>query len=278
MRDLSFIPRPWLLAVAGVFALWVLVYTGVWLYYAGWAPPVNTGIEWKPEFTPYITISRVPPNSPADRAGLRVDDRILSVNGYPQHVMTVAPAIARGKPGDVITLQVQRPGTADPFSVQVTLEPAHPRERPTPAQWLALQVIGYYPVPFLVVGLLVLFLRIEDRNAWLLALMFAGFIAAAPVAFLEGVLTPPLRRLMLSFMLLFYGMLPAIFYWFFATFPTSSPIEKRFPRLKWIFLVVGLACTLPVTAIAMVTGSSLLVVDLLHRVGGADRLQAVSCR
>ncbi len=32
---------------------------------------------------------------------------------------------------------------------------------------------------FLVVGLAVLFLRVEDSNAWLLALMFAGFITEA---------------------------------------------------------------------------------------------------
>jgi len=267
MRDLSSIPRPRLLAAASVFALWVVVYTGVWVYYAGWTPPVTTGIEWKPEFTPYVTLSRVPPDTPAERAGLRENDRILSVNGYPQHVLAVSPAIAHGKPGDVVTLRVQRPGTPEPFDVRVTLEPAHPRERPTPVQWLALQVIDYYPLPFLVVGLLVLFLRVEDRNAWLLALMFAGFIAAAPVAFLEGVLTPGLRRLMLTFMLVFYGMLPAIFFWFFATFPTSSPIDKRLPQIKWVFLVAGLVTSLPVAAIALITGSSLLVVDLLHRIG-----------
>ena len=38
-------------------------------------------------------------------------------------------------------------------------------------------IANTYPVAFLVVGLAVLFLRLEDPNAWLLALMFAGFIA-----------------------------------------------------------------------------------------------------
>jgi sigma-B regulation protein RsbU (phosphoserine phosphatase) len=267
MQSFESIPRPWLLVLASLFALWLVIYTGVWIYYAGWMPPVTTGLEWKPEFTPYITINRISPGSPAERAGLRVNDRVLAVNGYPQHVMAVAPSIAHGRPGDVITLRVQRPGTPEPFDLQVTLEAARPRERPTTAQWLALQVLNYYPVPFLVVGLLVLFLRVQDRNAWLLALMFAAFIAAAPVAFLEGVLSPALRRLMLPFMLLFYGMLPAIFYWFFATFPTSSPIDRRFPRLKWILFIVGLVTSLPVAVIALITGSSYLVIDLLHRVG-----------
>jgi len=270
MRSLDSIPKSWLLAAASAFALCLLVYTGVWIYYARWTPPVFIGIEWKPEFAPYVTISRITPGSPADRASLRVNDRVITVNNYPQHVLTVAPAIARGKAGDVITLRVERPGVPNPFDVQVTVESAHPREQLTPAKWIAVQIIDYYPVPFLVVGLLVLFLRFEDRNAWLLALMFAGFIAGAPVAFLEGVLTPSLRRFMLSFMVLLYGTLPAIFYWFFATFPTSSPIDKRFPRLKWVLLAIGLGGSLPIAAVAAFTGSLLVAADWLHRVG--DRL------
>ena len=267
MASLGSIPRPWRLAAAGVFALCLVVYTGVWIYYAGWRPPVSLGVDWKPVFAPYITIRTVAPGSPAERAGLRENDHILSVNGYPQHVMSVAPAIAHGKPGDIVTLRVERPGVPAPFDVPATLEAAQPRESLTPAKWIAVQILNYYPVPFLVVGLLVLFLRVDDRNAWLLALMFAGFIAAAPVAFLEGVLSLPLRRFMLSFMILLYGLLPAVFYWFFATFPTSSPIEKRFPLLKWAFAAVGLICSLPVAVVTFVTGSLLVATDMVRHIG-----------
>src|SRR5271166_6344822 len=267
MRGLSTIPRPWLLAAAVVFAASLLVYTGVWLYYIGWSWPVRTGFEWKPEFTPYVTITSVSPGSPADRAGLRPDDRILTVNGYPQHILSPVPAFAHGKAGDVVTMQIQRPGVAKPFNVQMTLEAAPPRQPVTPARWLAIRLISYYPVPFLVVGLLVLFLRLEDRNAWLLALMFAGFIAAAPVAFLECVLSPPLRRFMLSYNIALDGPLAAVFYIFFATFPSPSPIDRKLPWLKHLFLVVGLAVSLPFAAIALVTGSSLTAIRLLSWVG-----------
>lgn len=267
MASLSSIPRFWLLAAAIVFAATLIVYTGVWLYYAGWMPPVHLGIEWKAELTPYVTLRTVTPGSPADRAGLKVDDRILTVNGYPQHVLTVAPAIARGKAGDVVTLRVQRPGVAEPFDLPMTLEAAPPRERPTTAQWLALGVIGYYPIPFLIVGLLVLFLRLEDRNAWLLAIMFAGFIAAAPVAFLEGVFSLPLRRFMLSYMILLYGIQPAVFYWFFGTFPTPSPIDRKLPWLKWLLLLIGIVCSVPFAAMALVTGSLYIAVRVLQNAG-----------
>ena len=39
--------------------------------------------------------------------------------------------------------------------------------------------MGTYPVVFLIVGLSVLFMRLEDHSAWLLALLFAGFIAVS---------------------------------------------------------------------------------------------------
>jgi hypothetical protein len=267
MRSLSSIPRPLLLGAAILFAVALLVYTSVWLYYAGWMAPVQFGMEWKPEFAPYVTIMTLTPGGPAERAGLRVGDRILEVNGYPQHVLSVAPAIAHGKPGDIVTLQVQRPGVAEPFSLPLTLAASPPREQLPPAKWLALQVLNYYPLPFLIVGLLVLFLRVEDKNAWLLAILFAGFIAAAPMAFLEGVLSPPLRRFMLSYMLLLYGLEPAVFYWFFGTFPTSSPIDRGLPWLKWLLLGIAVLCCLPLAAVALVTGSSELATRLVQGFG-----------
>lgn len=40
--------------------------------------------------------------------------------------------------------------------------------------------LDFYPLGFLVVGVTVLLLRPDDRNAWLLALLFGGFLADAP--------------------------------------------------------------------------------------------------
>ena len=277
MRSLSSSPRSLLLTVAIFFAVSLIFYTGVWLYYAGWSPPVRLGFEWKAELTPYITVKAVAPDSPASRAGLQVEDRVLTVDGYPQHVMTVAPAIAHGKSGQVVTLRVQRRGLAEPIDLPMTLEAAPPRAQPTRAQWLATEIINYYPVPFLVVGLLVLFLRLEDRNAWLLALLFAGFIAAAPVAFLEGLFSSPLRRFMLSYMILLNALLPAIFYWFFATFPTSSPIDRRYPKLKYVLTAIGLGCSLPVAVMTMVSGTLEPTVRILSHVGTRPFYFALSC-
>src|SRR3974390_3052551 len=250
------IPRRVLLAIALVFAAITTFYTLVWMYYISRPAPISIGIEWKLEYAPYVTVEKVIPNGPADKAGVRPGDKILRVNGYPQHVMSMAPALARGRHGDVVTLEVERSGQGKPLQLQMVLGPAHTRERLTLAKWLAVQEISYYPVPFLVVGMSVLFLRLEDRNAWLLAVLFAGFIAAAPVAQLEGVLSPVMRRFMLTYMLVLYALTPAIFYWFFATFPVPSPIDRRLPNLKYIMATLALAGVLPFALVALVTGSS----------------------
>src|SRR5271165_1726701 len=276
MRSLSSIPRRLLLGAATVFAVALVLYTGVWLYYAGWSPPVHIGIEWKAELTPYVTIKRVLPGGPADRAGLRAQDRILTVESYPQHGVAPAPALARGKAGDVVTIVAQRPGVKDPITVKATLEAAPLRNTPTFAQSIAIRLIDCYPLPFLVVGLLVLFLRLEDRNAWLLALLFAGFIAAAPVPFLEGVLSPSLRRFMLSYMIAIYVPLPALFYVFFATFPSPSPIDRKLPWLKWVFLLTAMAISLPLAAIALVTGSFLTAIRVANWIGDRRTLELYS--
>ena len=122
MRGLQSIPRPLLLTFAILFSLSLVIYTAVWIYYAGWTPPAQIGIEWEPQLTPYRTIKRVSPGGPADRAGLCAQDRVLAVDGYPQHAMALALALARGKAGDVVSVLFQRPGVKDSISVQVTLK------------------------------------------------------------------------------------------------------------------------------------------------------------
>ena len=95
-------------------------------------------------------------------------------------------------------------------------------------------IANTYPVGFLVVGLAVLFLRLEDPNAWLLALMFAGFIAIPNSGNSFASLTPSLRAFALAYRALFDNLVAPLFYFFFAVFPTRSPLDRRLPWLKWI--------------------------------------------
>jgi hypothetical protein len=92
----------------------------------------------------------------------------------------LSESIYGGKPGQPVELKVERDGEPSPLTLRfVTASPVSRAARSL-AQRVADQVLATYPVLFLVVSLPVLLLRVQDRNAWFLALVFASFIAAAP--------------------------------------------------------------------------------------------------
>src|SRR5437660_9371445 len=102
--------------------------------------------------------------------------------------------------------------------------------------------MGSFPIPFLLVAFAVLFLRLEEPKAWLLALLFCAFVGAPslpnPLA-----ISPALRAFAFTFRAVFFGMLCPLFYLFFAVFPLQSPLDRRLPWLKWAGLLLG-ACTI----------------------------------
>ena len=107
------------------------------------------------------------------------------------------------------------------------------------AQHLGREINNLFPVIFVIVGLSVLFLRLEDPNAWLMALMFGSFVAIP--GFANSYLGVPssLRSFTVAYRTIFDNLVGAFFYFFFATFPTRSVIDRRLPWLKWVGLLVG---------------------------------------
>src|SRR6266571_2389677 len=153
---------------------------------------------------------------------------------------------------DGIRLLVTRPGAPHPVLLEATLGPP-PDVAIAPSRRVAQEFLGSYPVLFVAVAVPVLFLRVQDRNAWLLALLFAGFIAGAPLV--EAIAAPFIRGFLLAYRILFYGCWPAFFLYFFSVFPASSPLDRRLPWLKTAWLAAGLAVSLPLAAWALVAGS-----------------------
>jgi hypothetical protein len=109
----------------------------------------------------------------------------------------------------------------------------------TMARTIANQILASYPLLFLIVGLAVLFLRVEDRNAWLLALVFATLITSADMPDEFSAAPPHLQSFLLAYRTMMGSVLPGLFYFFFAVFPTRSPIERKVPWLKWALLASG---------------------------------------
>ena len=237
--------RPLLLTLAIVFAAGTVVYSIAWMYYVRESSlPVEIGVD--NSSTPGgILVTKVWNDSPAQKAGLRAKDIITAIDGR----STVAPASwsrvlfrvwNESRPGDTVALTVKRPGETQFLSITPVFRAA---EGTGDVQSLvrrgAIEILGFYPLLFLIVGLAVLFLRFDDTNAWLLALMFAGFITEAdlPVAF---ALAPnALAGFLYGYAVLVRGVMPALFYFFFAVFPVRSPIDRKLPWLKWLLLAAN---------------------------------------
>jgi PDZ domain len=225
-------PRPLLLTLGVAFAAATALYSALWMYGVRVQPKTYLGVEAERSEEPEsLQLREVKESGPAYRAGLRVGDRILAVNG--RQMSTRAPfteVVTRGGPGDRVRFTVARPGTSTPFSLDVVLEPRPPEEPRPLSRRLAEEVLASYPVLFLVVSVPVLFLRLNDRNAWLLALHFAGLIASAPMVDLN--VDPAFRGFLVAYKIAFYGCWPAVFLYFFSVFPAASPLDRRLPWLK----------------------------------------------
>ncbi len=236
--------RP-LFLMAIVFAMATAVYSLAWMYYVRKSNlPVEIGID--NSSTPDgILVTKVWDGSPAQRAGMRDKDLITAIDGR----STVAPASPSrvlfriwnlSQPGDTVSLTLKRPGVNQPVVVTPAFRPAHgPGDVQSLARRGAVEVLGFYPLLFLIVGLALLFLRSDDANAWLLALMFAGFITEADLPIAFALAPDRLASFLYGYAVLLRGVLPALFYFFFAVFPVRSPIDRKLPWLKWVLLTLN---------------------------------------
>lgn len=252
MRSWTSLPRPLLMSSAVLFCAATTLYAVVWMYEARFGGTmVELGFnkihsESYDERTHSISVGDVVPGSPAEKAGLKAGDRIIGVDGKP--LTTSAPydeAYARGRPGDPVEFTVARPGDSEPLTLHGIFRSRTPTQvAESLAKSSAQQIKDSFPVLFVLVGFAVLFLRLDDPNAWLLALMFSAFSTAAgiqgPIAF-----HPALSAFRSAFRGIFDGLLCSLFYIFFAVFPVRSPLERQFPWLKWIALVAGVSMALP---------------------------------
>ena len=229
-----------MLALAILFGTATAMYSIVWMVHVHHIVGLGTDLRWLASHE--AEVHDVESGSPAWQVGLRSGDLIVAVNGEkldnpsPFYGYSFYKAVMLGRDGDVVQLSVLRPGEMGEITVRPTLIAY---SSPSGLRGSALQAMNIYPVFFLIVGMLVLGLRLQDHNAWLLALLFAGFICGAPL--FEGSIRPHVRGLAAGFKITFGTLVPAIFCYFFLTFPTPSPIDRRLPRLKFVLLAVAVA-------------------------------------
>ncbi len=232
-----------LYALAAVYAAFILTYSVLWmLTFRPSRLPVELG--YGSDFRAArraLVVNSVQTNGPAERAGLRPGDRIVAVNGVRIENESSTDAIwTRSKPGDAVELTIERPGEAAPIVLHAVFRARH-REGPA----LAGRIATTYPVPFVLVGLAALFLRIEDPHVWLLALLFGSFPSSP--GFPSGLSAVPAtaREFLITGRNLLVSVFGPLFYSFFAVFPARSPMDRRWPWLKWAALPAGLSLAIP---------------------------------
>jgi len=247
----------------------MVVYSATWAYYIRQRLTVQLGIDLqRNELRQQTLVTAVAPDSPAQRAGFQVGDDILAVNHL--GLATMNPfydSVSRGRPGDAVTFAVRRSGVPAPITLNAILTPQPPPPLSPAAQRLAVQLLFSYQLPFVVVGLAVLFLRLDNREAWLLALMFGGFTAGSPLLIGEPLVHPALRGFACAYMVAARGMFPAVFYYFFATFPVSSPIDRRAPWLKSLILAAAAVIVIPLSLWTLIDGGSRPLILAEERLG-----------
>ena len=244
----SRVHRSLLLALGIVFAALTIFYSAAWMYYIrrpSPTPQVEVGFD-ESYSSSGIEIRSVYPNSPAEKSGMKANDRIVAINGSTADSPSAWDELMgriwqSSRPGDTVTLTLQRPGQSQPLAITPKFR-ARQGEGDTGgiARTIAVQILQLYPLLFLIVGLAVLFLRVEDRNAWLLALLFATFITAGDMPAEFAAAPSNLRSFLLAYRTLLGSVLTGLFYFFFAVFPTRSPIDRKLPWLKWALLVACL--------------------------------------
>lgn len=237
--------RSLLLGLAIVFSLATVLYSVAWMYYVRVQITVEVGMDTE-VVKNGIEIKDVWHDTPAERAGLRHGDLITAINGIPVAGPAGVNVLNRiwyhSHPGEGVHLTIQRAQQSAPLSITPVFRTKEGiGDTPSLAKRGAAEILGLYPLLFLLVGLPVLFLRVEDKNAWLLALVFAGLIAQ-PSPLWSFALAPAwLRAICYFYGSIMKALLPGLFYFFFAVFPVRSPIERKVPWLKWALLAFG-AC------------------------------------
>jgi len=184
-------------------------------------------------------VTRIEPNSPAESAGIRVGDKVLALDGLLMESDVVQRRVYLShKPGDWVRLTIRRPGVAAPFDL-VGVFRSSTDAADTLLENYTREFRNFYPLVFVLVGFVPLFLRPDDLNLWLLALFFAGLIASP--AFPNDFNTVPafLRPGVIAYRGLVLGLFGGSFYFLCAAFPIRSPIDKSAPWLKWAAIGMG---------------------------------------
>ena len=261
---------------AYLFAALATSYALVWIGHIRHAQPGPGFTEYEySQPTRSMTVGAVIPRSPADQAGLRPGDQIVGIdrktldNLRPFYDSVIVGGNA------FLDLVIKDPGSTSGFrQLRLVLHGRRPESRPTNRLENLLTVpLNYYPLGFLLVGVAVLLLRPDDPNAWLLALLFGGFVGAGPL--FESAVPVYLRGFAVAYKMIMASAAGSLFYYFFAVFPAASHIDRKIPWLKHALLAVVVIDTVPIAVWCLIAGGSLPLYLNAHWPAGTTLIWAL---
>ena len=183
--------------------------------------------------------------SAADVSALRDGDEVVSLDGQKLgYIRKYFETFTRLTPGATYMMVVRRDGRTEAHTL-------HTASYHVSVQILAIFAQLVLPATFLLIGLAVFFLRRDDKQALLLALMLGMSLGGYPPSSLVLADLPWWLAGIMTAVLLVgaCAVLPVILH-FFLIFPERSPVLVRFPRVEYYLYPLFLLTAYPFFVIA----------------------------
>ena len=249
------IGRITLLLFLGLLAfVYILANTAADLYYIS-SPAIGVYTAGE-EDTP-ITVVRVVPGGPANRAGLKKGDVIVALNGQPvQDDVQFTRELSRFQVGETVTLTVRRGSRV----WQTTLTIGRRFNIYTQVVLLSLLPRVFFCYALLLIGTFVFLKKIEDRTAHVFYLMVLFWALAMWHSFPNSLdtLTNVLPGWYRWIQLPFWPLAVSLLLHFTLIFPVRHKWLQTYPRLVLGFVYLSVWITLAATP-ALVAGVSEMV-------------------
>ncbi len=240
----SKIPRSVLIIAAVFYAASAVLFSALWMIDARATPDLpSVELGFGQEYIPAehaILINSIYPESPAEKMGLKIGDKITAIYGHRIEGENYLNEIwKQHSPGDTVNLDIVRPGEKKILQFKGVFRYRQSLVSEGQLSYLAGEVRSSYPVPFILVGLIVLFLHLEDPVIWILALLF-GSLAATPGFSNNLFFAPSFIPFAFGYQVIFISLLGPLFYTFFAVFPVRSSLDIKAPWLKYFIIIWGI--------------------------------------
>ena len=172
---------------------------------------------------------------------LHPGDEILGIKGKGQgSAQTLLDGLVEGKAGGETTLLVKCYGIV--YEVPVTTQPV------ALTRWLRTFSSVFAPWTFLLTGLLVLLLRHDEPQAWLLAIMLGAFTGLFGVGF-DTVPIPTWGQVVFPLARVVGVLFFPVFFNFFLVFPEPSFAPQRWSKIRWWLYAPFLLLMFPFNAL-----------------------------